>query len=179
MMKPMTVVAVLRRASRRRAAARVDPLTGLPGRGVAHELLHPAPRDRSLVVMDVDGLDHINRLEGRAQGDDVLRRLAGSIRAQLRPEEFAIRWGGDEIVAVGGSREIDAFIGEATRVVDLGDRALVPGFIDAHGHLAIVMRTLGFVNASSPPVGPAESVEDVVAAAVIGLYRAQGTAAAT
>jgi hypothetical protein len=49
-------------------------------------------------------------------------------------------------------------------VVELGDRALVPGFIDAHGHLGMVMQMLDLLNASSPPVGPMESIEDIVAA---------------
>lgn len=69
---------------------------------------------------------------------------------------------GQEIVAVGSAAEIDVLIGEETRVVELGSRALVPGFIDAHGHLAMVMRMLDLVNASSPPVGPAETVDDIV-----------------
>ena len=71
---------------------------------------------------------------------------------------------GDEIVAVGNTDEIGALIGESTRVVELGDRALVPGFIDAHGHLGMIMQMLDLLNASSPPVGPMESVEDIVTA---------------
>ena len=70
---------------------------------------------------------------------------------------------GDAIVAVGSREEVDGIIGPETRVVELGSHALVPGFIDAHGHLALVMRMLGMVNASSPPVGPAENVDDIVA----------------
>ncbi|HEB88940.1 MAG TPA: hypothetical protein ENI85_05170, partial [Deltaproteobacteria bacterium] len=55
---------------------------------------------------------------------------------------------GDTIVAVGSKTDIERLIGDGTRVVELGDRALLPGFIDAHGHLGLVMQTLGFVNAS-------------------------------
>ena len=71
---------------------------------------------------------------------------------------------GEEIVAVGEADEVGALIGESTRVVELGDRALVPGFIDAHGHLGMVMMMLDLLNASSPPVGPMESIEDIVTA---------------
>jgi predicted amidohydrolase YtcJ len=39
------------------------------------------------------------------------------------------------ILFVGGKGEASAFRGEATREVDLGGRALLPGFIDAHGHV--------------------------------------------
>jgi predicted amidohydrolase YtcJ len=35
--------------------------------------------------------------------------------------------------------------------------------MDAHGHLALVMMEIDFVNVSSPPVGPVERIEDIVA----------------
>ena len=71
---------------------------------------------------------------------------------------------GSEIVAVGDRKDVEARVGESTRVVELGDRALTPGFIDAHGHLGLVMQMLDLLNASSPPVGPMTSVEDIVSA---------------
>ena len=75
-------------------------------------------------------------------------------------EAVAVR--GDSIVAVGVRRDVEDLIGAQTRIVELGDRALTPGFIDAHGHLALVMVFLDLLNASSPPVGPMNSIEDIV-----------------
>jgi predicted amidohydrolase YtcJ len=69
---------------------------------------------------------------------------------------------GDSIVAVGVRRNVEELIGEQTRVIELGDHALTPGFIDAHGHLALVMVFLDLLNASSPPVGPMRSIDDIV-----------------
>jgi predicted amidohydrolase YtcJ len=69
---------------------------------------------------------------------------------------------GHEIVAVGDRREVEEQIGESTRIVELGNRALVPGFIDAHGHLGLAMQMLDLLNASSPPVGPMTSIDDIV-----------------
>ena len=71
---------------------------------------------------------------------------------------------GEDIVAVGSRADVKPRIGEQTRVVELGDRALVPGFIDAHGHLALAMQLIELLNASSPPVGPMTSVDDIVVA---------------
>jgi predicted amidohydrolase YtcJ len=71
---------------------------------------------------------------------------------------------GDTIVAVGSRERVRAYVGEDTRVVELGERALMPGFIDAHGHLALVMRTLDFVNLSPPPVGPVKRIDDILTA---------------
>jgi predicted amidohydrolase YtcJ len=69
---------------------------------------------------------------------------------------------GDSIVAVGDRRDVEKMIGAGTRVIELGDRALTPGFIDAHGHLGLVMVFLDLLNASSPPVGPMTSVDDII-----------------
>lgn len=71
---------------------------------------------------------------------------------------------GDLIVAVGDRDDMKGLIGDSTRVVELGEGALTPGFIDAHGHLTMVMVLLDLLNASSPPVGPMNSVEEIVAA---------------
>jgi hypothetical protein len=71
---------------------------------------------------------------------------------------------GDTIVAVGEPIDVEGMIGKETRVVELGDRALLPGFIDAHGHLGMTMQMLDFLNASSPPVGPMETIDDIVVA---------------
>lgn len=47
-------------------------------------------------------------------------------------EALAVRNG--RVLAVGSSDEIRAHVGPDTRVVDLGDRIVVPGFIEGHGH---------------------------------------------
>ncbi|WP_405232354.1 amidohydrolase [Lentisalinibacter salinarum] len=52
--------------------------------------------------------------------------------ARSRAEAVAVR--GDTIVAVGDAGEVSAWIGDATRVVDLDGRTVLPGFHDAHMH---------------------------------------------
>jgi predicted amidohydrolase YtcJ len=42
---------------------------------------------------------------------------------------------GNKISAVGTSAEINALVGESTRVVDLDGKTLIPGLIDNHNHL--------------------------------------------
>ena len=56
----------------------------------------------------------------------------------------------DKIVWVG---DLAQWSGTATEIVELGRRALAPGFIDAHGHLAFFARTVNLANVASPPVG--------------------------
>ncbi|TVS14043.1 MAG: amidohydrolase [Gammaproteobacteria bacterium] len=62
----------------------------------------------------------------------------------------AVAVAGETIAWVG---DRDAWRGHADEVVELGERALLPGFIDAHGHLSFMARTLGLANLAPPPVG--------------------------
>jgi len=54
--------------------------------------------------------------------------------ARSRVEAVAVR--GERIVATGTSKEIQAWVGPNTRVVNLRGRFTMPGFNDAHVHLA-------------------------------------------
>ena len=47
----------------------------------------------------------------------------------------AVAISGERIVAVGGDREVAAFVGAKTRRIDLAGRTVVPGLIDNHLHL--------------------------------------------
>ena len=71
---------------------------------------------------------------------------------------------GDRIAATGRAEEILSMSGETTRVIELGDRALLPGFIDAHGHFGGVATYSALLDLSSPPVGGIENIDDIVVA---------------
>jgi predicted amidohydrolase YtcJ len=49
-------------------------------------------------------------------------------------ETEAIAISGAEVLAVGSNDEISAYIGDATEVVELEGRFVMPGFIEGHGH---------------------------------------------
>ena len=71
---------------------------------------------------------------------------------------------GDRILATGSESEILALRSETTQLVELGDRALLPGFIDAHGHFGGVATYSALLDLSSPPVGTMEDIDDIVSA---------------
>ncbi|MFT5500794.1 MAG: putative amidohydrolase YtcJ, partial [Woeseiaceae bacterium] len=83
---------------------------------------------------------------------------------EAAPDAEAVAVAGQQIVAVGSIDEVLQFRTEATRVIELGERALIPGFIDAHGHMPSVGRQLELIDVSSPPVGKIENIDDIVAA---------------
>ncbi|MFW6191843.1 MAG: amidohydrolase [Gemmatimonadota bacterium] len=49
-------------------------------------------------------------------------------------EAEAVAIAGDTIAAVGSTAEIDALVGDGTRVIDLDGSLATPGFIEGHGH---------------------------------------------
>src|SRR5688572_24390518 len=51
-----------------------------------------------------------------------------------KPEAEAVAIVGDRILAVGTNAEIRRHIGASTRVMDVGGRLVIPGFIEGHGH---------------------------------------------
>jgi predicted amidohydrolase YtcJ len=79
-------------------------------------------------------------------------------------DAVAVAVRGDRIVAGGSRAEVFELRGDDTRVIELGDRALLPGFIDAHGHFSGVSRYAALLDLSSPPVGGVTSIEDIVRA---------------
>ena len=75
-------------------------------------------------------------------------------------EAVAVR--GETIVAAGSMDEVMAMEGPSTRVVDLGDNALLPGFIDSHGHFLGAGRDEESLGLHPPPVGDVNNIDDVV-----------------
>ena len=75
-----------------------------------------------------------------------------------RPTVEAVAVRGETITAAGSLDDVLALRGESTRVVDLGDNALLPGFIDAHGHFLGAGRALDALSLHSPPVGDVNGI---------------------
>ena len=89
-------------------------------------------------------------------GDNIVTMEPG------RPEVEAVAVRGETIVAAGARDEVLALRGDATRIVELGERALLPGFIDAHGHFLAVGMTLDALSLHPPPVGDVSDIDDIL-----------------
>jgi len=71
---------------------------------------------------------------------------------------------GERIAAAGDESELQAWVREkGARVVDLGGHALLPGFIEAHGHFPGVGLEALAARLSPPPVGDVEDMAELVA----------------
>jgi diguanylate cyclase (GGDEF)-like protein len=154
---------------RLRAAAAVDPKTGLlnsgawelaAGRAVAAALA--AGRPVAVLLVDVDHFKRVNDRYGHLAGDDALRRVAAVLRSGVRAADTVGRFGGEEFVAgLPGAGDVDA-LAVAERL-----RARVRGVRPTGGEPISV--SIGAACA------PADGVRlpDLLAAADRALYRAK------
>ncbi len=88
-------------------AAATDALTRLLNRRGMVELLeqlaartHQQRRHFCVAIADIDHFKSINDRYGHAVGDRVLAAVAARLRADLKGEETAARWGGEEFLLV-------------------------------------------------------------------------------
>ena len=76
-----------------------------------------------------------------------------------RPEAEAVLVRDGRIAAVGGAEAVEEQAGDGARVIDLGGRMLLPGFIETHSHPAVA----GLLNSKLQVIGT-QTVADVQAA---------------
>ncbi len=69
---------------------------------------------------------------------------------------------GDQIAWLGAAAEAEAWRGPNTQTIELGDRALLPGFIDAHGHVTFQAATINMANVAAPPVGSVKDMRSLI-----------------
>ena len=58
-----------------------------------------------------------------------------------RPQAQALAVRGDKIAAVGSAADVAKLKGPDTRVIDLGGKLVVPGFIESHSHFVSLGRS--------------------------------------
>ena len=80
-----------------------DPLTGLPNRRARDERraeLSGDGRPLAIALVDLDGFKGVNDRLSHAEGDDVLRVIASTVRDTLRGSDMVARYGGDEFIVL-------------------------------------------------------------------------------
>jgi len=127
----------MREELRRRATH--DELTGCLNRAAITRSLEQEIADgaeRAVLFIDLDGFKEVNDEHGHAAGDELLRAVAGHLRASVRAGDQVGRLGGDEFLVV--CPEMD----EASARV-LADRLAVSAAAGALGSAADVRASVG------------------------------------
>ena len=89
------------------ALSRIDSLTGLLNHGSWKDLLHlkfhkcqQQQSHATIALIDIDHFKQINDTHGHIVGDAVLRQLSLELRRNLRENDLAGRYGGDEFCVI-------------------------------------------------------------------------------
>ncbi len=115
--------AAARAARDARAAARIDPLTGILNHGAMQAALGEevaraarAGTPLSVLMLDVDHFKRVNDTHGHIVGDMVLKRVAGALRSHSRPYDRVCRYGGDEFVVLLPAADMEDAVLAARRI---------------------------------------------------------------
>ena len=94
------------REAEARHSATHDSLTGLANRDLlmsaADQLAREPGSEVAVLMVDLDRFKRVNDTAGHRAGDEVLRAVAGRLRACVRESDVVARTGGDEFVIVMG-----------------------------------------------------------------------------
>lgn len=124
--------------------ASFDPLTKLMNRrslnnSINGELESDPEQVYSVVMVDIDDFKRINDTYGHSVGDNVLMFIANLVKNELRNEDMACRWGGEEfLLYIHGTKEESFFVADRIR-----DKMSEARFGDKHGNRFGVTVTMG------------------------------------
>ena len=153
-----------------RRAAQTDTLTGLGNRDAMRAFIANRSEEEKLTVLllDLDGFKQVNDRLGHLTGDDVIRAMAGTLRATVPPPHFVGRFGGDEFVVILME---DALTVPAENLLKRLERAMVyevEGEDDSGSVTLTVSASIGMHRASAT-----DTLEEALAIADAGLYESK------
>jgi diguanylate cyclase (GGDEF)-like protein len=148
----------------------LDPLTGLHNRRsgdqrLAEEISRAQRHGRPLTILmiDLNGLKHLNDKFGHAAGDELIRHFAARLSKAIRGSDLAIRRGGDEFLVLLPECKPDEVVHVLSRLCGLN--------FDHNGQSITFSFSAGWTN-----FNPGESPEDLLKRADDALYVNKRTA---
>ncbi len=151
--------------------ALIDPLTGLYNQRYLRRhllgLIENGPtRDLAVLMIDIDHFKSVNDRFGHATGDEALRLVAASLRANTRVFDSVARYGGEEFVVVMPGGDIEDAVAAAERLRVAAETIELPVPFGGTTHLTI---SVGVACST----GAAATVETMLLAADQALYEAK------
>lgn len=156
-----------------RQLSMIDGLTGLYNRAWLNDLLptmvataHGSGAPLALIMIDLDHFKQFNDTYGHQAGDQALRCAAQVLSGALRPSDFAVRYGGEEMMVLLPDTNGKVAVAVAERLCDRMRQAVV--FSDKHKALPHITASFGVAT-----LQPQQTEQELVAHADAALYRAK------
>ncbi|MCL4396702.1 MAG: diguanylate cyclase [Chloroflexi bacterium] len=160
--------------SQLRHQANTDELTGILNRRhlmkLGTQAVDVSRRTGSplgVILIDLDEFKMVNDKYGHAAGDEVLRNVAQCFRKGLRNIDILGRYGGEEFAVFLPDADIDTTVQVAERL----KRQLAERTIQLGHERIVVTASFGVFSIST---GDGTTIDDLLKAADLGLYRAKG-----
>ncbi len=148
-----------------------DPLTGLPNRTMLDRefarrvaLLSKGESSFAVHCIDLDMFKSVNDSFGHLAGDELIRLIGDRLRNLCRPDDFLVRFGGDEFVIL----QSNARRARATRLAKRVVSALAEP-VQLEAGRVIVGASVGIVICLDPELSP----EEYLRRSDMALYRAK------
>lgn len=154
-----------------------DPLTGLPNRRLMSDRLRASMLAGSrnghfhaLMILDLDNFKEINDSQGHAQGDELLRQVAGRLSDCVRQGDTVARLGGDEfVVLINGLNSSENYASIEAHGVAEKIRSSIERSFELNGQTAYTSASIG-ISLFGPDSQPDD---DLLKQADIALYRSK------
>jgi diguanylate cyclase (GGDEF)-like protein len=156
-----------------RQLSMIDGLTGLYNRAWLNDLMptmistaHSSNTPLALIMIDLDHFKRFNDTHGHLAGDQALRTAAQVLSGALRPTDFAVRYGGEEMMVLLPDTSDKVALAVAERLCERMRQATV--FADMRQPLPHITASFGVATLQAQ-----QSEQDLIAAADAALYRAK------
>jgi diguanylate cyclase (GGDEF)-like protein len=156
-----------------RLLSMVDGLTGLQNRAWLNDHLHKMVASShevgnplSLIMIDLDHFKRFNDEYGHLTGDDALKAAAKVLIDTLRPRDFAVRYGGEELMVILPNTNLKAGAIVADRLCERMRQVVV--FADMHKPLPHITASFGVAMLAN-----GQDAEKLITMADAALYRAK------
>jgi diguanylate cyclase len=156
-----------------RKLSMVDGLTGLQNRAWLNNHLstmvntsHEVGNPLSLIMIDLDHFKKFNDMYGHLMGDEALKSAARVLIDTLRPRDFAVRYGGEELMVILPNTNLKASSIVAERLCERMREAVV--FADLNKPLPHITASFGVATLAAE-----QDAEMLIATADAALYRAK------
>jgi len=166
-------LAVTIEGARHHHMARVDSLTGFFVKDYFFRRLDEEDRRArryggkfAILMIDLDSFKRVNDTYGHLAGDRFLSEITTTIREQLRANDLACRYGGDEFCLMLPESDLDAAWATAERIRDAVSRRVIT-------FESVALRTTVSVGVAAYPEHDKGSLEDLLESADDALYRAK------